>query len=139
MSWLNDAATRYGPIAIGLGIGTAAKQGLAIGDGKPFRWRDLFADILLLGFLGLFAISVSDQFQLTGNARVLMGALVAVSSDRLVRAVRKRFEQRVASEIDQLPTARLARLIGGEPPATGGDFKPLLDQIDTADRLTPKD
>jgi hypothetical protein len=138
VSWANDAASRYGPIVIGLGIGTAAKQGLAITDGKPFRWRDFFADILLLGFLGLFAITVSDQFQLAGNARVLMGALVAASSDRLVRMVRKRFEQRVTAEIETLPTARLARLIGGEPPATDGDFRPLLEQIDAVDRLRPK-
>ena len=138
MSWLNDAAARYGPIVVGLGIGTAAKQGLALSDGRPLSWRGFAADILLLGFLGLVAVSVADQFQLTGNAKVLMGAMAAVSSDRLVRAVRKKFEQRVAVEIDQLPTARLARLIGGEPPQTGEDFKPLLDKIDAADTLRPK-
>ncbi len=68
-----------------------------------------------------------------------MGAMAAVSSDRLVRAVRKRFDQRVASEIDQLPTARLARLIGGEPPKTGDDFVPLLDEDRRRPiRLTPE-
>ncbi|WP_298690189.1 hypothetical protein [uncultured Sphingomonas sp.] len=139
MSWWNDAAARYGPILIGLGIGTAAKQGLALNDGKAFTWRAFIADILLLGFLGVVAVSVADQFHLTGNAKVLMGAMTAVSSDRLVRAVRKKFEQRVASEIDQLPTARLARLIGGEPPQTGEDFTPLLEKIDAADRLLPKE
>jgi hypothetical protein len=129
----HDAWARYGPTAIGLSIGTAAKYGLSINDGKPVTWRVIAADVLLLGLLGLIAVIVSGWLGLTGNAKVLAGAMTAVSSDRLVRLVRRKFEQRVATEIDQLPTAGLARLIGGEPPTDDGEFKPLLEKLDAQD------
>lgn len=138
MSWASDVVSRYGPVATGLAIGTAAKHGLAIQDGKAFTWRSLLVDLLLLGFLGLVAVTVSEYFTLTGNAKVLAGAMAAVSSDRIVRLIRQRFEQRVAAQVDRLPTAALARLIGGELPATTPELRDLLDRIDEADRAPPE-
>lgn len=133
MSGLSDAVSRYGATIVGLVVGTAAKNGLALNEGKPITCKSLLADALLLGLLGLIAVSVSEYFGLTGNAKVLSGAMAAVSSDRLILMVRRRFEQRLTAELDQLPASRLARLIGGDPPRNTPEIHDLLKRIDEAD------
>ena len=102
MNAAQEAAARYGAVAIGLAIGTAARYGLALGDGKRLTWRGILADLLLLGILGLLAVIASDWAGLTGNAKVLAGALAAVSSDRLVRLVRDRFEKAATDRLDTM-------------------------------------
>lgn len=101
---LAAVASKYGPTAIGLTIGTAAKYGLTLTEGRKLTWRGVIADMLLLGMLGLIAILIADWFNLAGNARVLAGALAAVSSDRLVRLVREGFMRRVSLGIDEALT-----------------------------------
>ncbi|GAA3254451.1 hypothetical protein GCM10020258_12210 [Sphingomonas yabuuchiae] len=69
----------------------------------------MFADLLLLGMLGLLAIAISDAaariigVSVGTDYRVLIGSLAAVSSDRLVRLARDHFLKRVDAELDQLP------------------------------------
>lgn len=89
MSQLSDATARYGAIALGLLIGTAAKYGVAINDGTPPTWRTVIADVLMLGMLALIAVVASDVFALTNqNARVFVGAVAALLSARLIKLVR---------------------------------------------------
>lgn len=90
---------RNSAIIVGLTIGTAAKYGLTLTEGRKLSWRGVIADLLLLGMLGLLAVTVADWCSLTGNARVLVGALSAVSSDRLIRLARDRFLKRVEDEL----------------------------------------
>lgn len=94
-----DWIVRNAAILAGLAIGTAAKYGLTLTEGRKLSARGAIADLLLLGMLGLLAIIIADFFHLAGNARVLVGALSAVSSDRLIRLARDRFMQKVATDI----------------------------------------
>ena len=84
------ALTKYGAIIGGLLIGTAAKYGLALNEGKRLTWKGALADLLLLGILGFVAVVFSDGLHLEGNAKVLAGAIAAVCSDRLVKLIRDR-------------------------------------------------
>lgn len=102
LSWGAALTAKYGPTVAGLIIGSAAKYGLTLTEGRPLTWRGLLADALLLGMLGLLAILIADTFNLAGNARVLTGALAAVSSDRLVRLARDRFVRRIESDTNAL-------------------------------------
>ena len=103
------AGAKYGPTIAGMAIGTAAKYGLALSEGRRLTWRGVVADLLLLGMLGLLAIAISDAaariigVSVGTDYRVLIGSLAAVSSDRLVRLARDHFLKRVDAELGQLP------------------------------------
>lgn len=122
---LETLVARYGAIVVGLAIGTAAKYGLQLSDGKRLTLRGLVIDALLLGMLSLIAIVVADQFNLQGNLRVGCGALAAVSGDRLIRLVRDRFLKDVEGQMSRLlpPNQREAVMHvpagKGEPDAIG--------------------
>ena len=146
MNGAQDAVSRYGAVAIGLLLGLLAKYGLALTDGHTPTWRGLLADLLLLGMLGLLAIIASDWLGLTGNMKVLAGAMVAVSSDRTVRAVRKRFEQWSAAQLEarmpltsvsppapavSTPPREVVReMIGGPLPAPNPEHDALIAKMD---------
>lgn len=102
LTWTAAVTGKYGPTVAGIVIGTAARYGLTLNEGRPLTWRGILGDFLLLGMLGLIAIAIADYFELAGNARVLTGALAAVSSDRLVRLVRASFLARVQAAIATL-------------------------------------
>jgi len=72
-SWI----LRNGAIIAGLGIGTAAKYGLTLTEGCKLIWTRVMIDLLLLGMLGVIAINMAVWCNLTGNPRVLVGALSA--------------------------------------------------------------
>ena len=120
VGWGPALTARYGPTIAGLIIGTAAKYGLTLTEGRKLTWRGVIADMLLLGMLGLIAIAITDWFSLTGNARVLAGALAAVSSDRLVRLARDRFLRRIDGDLAPAirSTEAMARVKAGHHPAT---------------------
>lgn len=105
LTWAGAALTKYGPTVAGLAIGTAAKYGLALNEGRPLTWRGVLADLLLLGILGLLAIAISElvaqvtRTPIGTDFRVLIGSLAAVSSDRLVRLARDRFIDRVGANL----------------------------------------
>ena len=122
VGWGSALTTRYGPTMAGLIIGTAAKYGLTLTEGRKLTWRGVIADLLLLGMLGLIAIAITEWFALTGNARVLAGALAAVSSDRLVRLARDRFLRRLDGDGELGSAIRsaeaMAHVKAGHLPAT---------------------
>lgn len=99
---------RYGAITAGLLIGVAARYGLTLSEGQRLTAKSVIADMLLLGMLGVIAIAIADWLALTGNARVLVGALAGASGERLVRLARTAFLKRISSDLD--PAAR--QLIG---------------------------
>ncbi len=105
VTWAGTAGAKYGPTIAGLAIGTAAKYGLAINEGRPLTWRGVLADLLLLGILGLIAVAISEfaahltHTPVGTDFRVLIGSLAAVSSDRLVRLARDRFVERVGAKL----------------------------------------
>lgn len=84
MTGLAEAIARYGPTCAGLAIGTAAKYGLALTEGRTFTWKSFLGDALLLGLVGLIAVTCSNLCGFTGDASKLAGVLAAVSADRLV-------------------------------------------------------
>lgn len=99
---IGDLGAKYGPVGAGLAIGTAAKYGLTLNEGKPITWRGVVTDLLLQGALGLIAIAFSDVFGLTGNAKVFVGALAALNSARLVTWARDTFFDRAKQQGDLL-------------------------------------
>lgn len=136
MSQTTDAVTRYGAVAVGLLIGTAAKYGVAINDGEPFRWRIFIADTLMLGMLGLLAVIAGDVLSLTNqNARVFVGALAALLSARLIRIVRdkalKRAERIAEDYLGTSPPTTVHNLYQ-TPPSTilPQDMQDKLDKLD---------
>ncbi|UAK25695.1 hypothetical protein [Sphingomonas nostoxanthinifaciens] len=78
MTWQANAAGRYGAIGAGLMIATAARYGLALGEGRRLSWRAMLGDALLLGLVGLFAVIISGKFDLYGDVRAFCSALAAV-------------------------------------------------------------
>jgi NhaP-type Na+/H+ or K+/H+ antiporter len=99
MSALGDAVARYGAIAVGLTVGTAARYGLAITDGKPLTWKGVLADMLLLGLVALMAVLVSDRLGLSGDTQAFAAALLSLSSDRMIKLLRQWALKRAASEL----------------------------------------
>lgn len=116
---IEELAGRYGAIVVGLAIGTAAKYGLQLSDGKRLTLGGVVIDALLLGMLGLLAITVADWFDLRGNPRVMCGALAAVSSDRLIRLVRQKFISVAEAKLDQVTRAAIATDFSQVPAGKG--------------------
>ncbi|WP_267386546.1 hypothetical protein [Sphingomonas sp. GC_Shp_3] len=133
---LSDWIARNAPIMVGLGIGTAAKYGLTLSEGRKLNVRSLVADMLLLGMLGLLAVTIADWCNLTGNARVLVGALSAVSSDRLVRLARDRFMKKVESDLGA--TIKTAPSIAARVPAGIGEPDSVAIMPGAADSKTAR-
>ena len=92
---------RYGAVVLGVAIGTAAKYGLTIAEGRSLTVRGLMADILLIGMVVLLSVYVTEKMGLDVNSRVLVGSLFAISSDRVIRLVRERFLRRVEASLQQ--------------------------------------
>ncbi|GEM_PF-6062488 len=126
-SWL----VRNGAIIVGLGIGTAAKYGLTLTEGRKLTWKGLLIDLLLLGMLGVIAITIADWCSLTGNPRVLVGALSAVSSDRLVRLARDRFMKKAETDLGM--TARATPASAMRVPSGIGEPNEVQVQPSVAD------
>lgn len=131
------AAARYGAIGAGLLIGTAAKYGLALREGNPLTWRGVVADILLLGMVGLIGLWFADWMHLDGDARVVVGSLAAVSSDRLIRLARSRFLEGAATSLEALAQAARAGDVA-EVPAGSGDPETLRVRGPTPDDPTAR-
>ncbi len=134
MSHLSEAVAKYGAVALGLLIGTAAKYGVAINDGETPTWRTVIADGLMLGMLGLIAVVAGDVFALTNqNARVFVGALAALLSARLIKIVRDKAEkraERIAEDYIGAPGVPLRQLYETPPPSDlPPDMRADLDKL----------
>ncbi|WP_293970270.1 hypothetical protein [Sphingomonas sp.] len=102
MTWLEEAGGRYGPIAVGLAAGTAAKYARALNDGRPISRRQVIADLLRLGILGIVAATISGKLGLSGNWQALASAYLALGSDRLIQLIADRFDRRLVAMVDAM-------------------------------------
>lgn len=94
MTWW-DWPQRWLDIALGGGIGTAAKYGLLVSEGRVITWRWVVGDLLLLGFVLLVARLIADWLKLDREAATMCGALCALCSFKMVQIIRVRFLKKV--------------------------------------------
>ena len=100
--WIEAAAAKYGAIGIGLIVGTGAKYGLTLAEGRKITYRLFIIDVLLIGMIALIASNVCERAGIAGNAAAMVSALFAISSDRVLRMVREKFLRRVDDEFRTL-------------------------------------
>jgi NhaP-type Na+/H+ or K+/H+ antiporter len=97
--WLEALAAKYGAIGAGLLVGTGAKYGLTLAEGRKVTVRLVVIDALLIGMVALVAANVCDRLHIAGNTAAMVSSLFAVSSDRVLRMIRERFLRRVDAEL----------------------------------------
>lgn len=98
--WFDTFWARYGSILVGIGIGTAAKWALVMAEGRNLTWRTLAIDMLLAPMVALLAVYGSVKFGMDPHTSAMLGALMSIASDRVVRLVRIRFLQKVDQEFE---------------------------------------
>ncbi|WP_380873586.1 hypothetical protein [Sphingomonas sp. DBB INV C78] len=96
--WLESWIAKYGAILLGVVIGTSAKYGLTLVEGRKVTTRMIVADALLIGMVVLVARTVVVRLGLSDADAAMIAALFAVSSDRVIRLIRERFLRRVDAE-----------------------------------------
>ena len=126
--WLEAAVAKYGSVAFGLAVGTGAKYGLALAEGRRLTLRLLAVDVLLIGMVALLASNVVERLGAEGRSAAMVAALFAVSSDRVLRAVRTRFMRQVDAEL-QSDLARMKGEIRDEVQAELSARSVIDDQI----------
>jgi NhaP-type Na+/H+ or K+/H+ antiporter len=99
MPWAEAAFAKYGAIGLGLIVGTGAKYGLTLAEGRKITFRLFIIDVLLIGMVALLAATACEKLHIAGNAAAMVSALFAVSSDRVLRMIRERFLRRVDVEL----------------------------------------
>jgi len=97
--WIETALAKYGAVLLGVSIGTAAKYGLSMGEGRKVTRGEVISDLLLVPFMCLLAAFVGAKLGADPMTMTTVSAFIAISSDRLIRMMRERFVQRVAEEI----------------------------------------
>jgi len=98
--WIEGLVVKYGAVLLGVSIGTAAKYGLTMGEGRKVTTGELVSDLLLVPLVCLVAAFIGIKFGADPMTMAMISAFCAVSSDRLIRLMRERFMERVATEID---------------------------------------
>lgn len=103
---------RWTAIGAGLLIGLGAKYAILIQDRSTITWRDLVVDVLLLAANALLASILIARLGITGPEAIGVAALFGASSDRVIRIIRRRFEERVniaaehiAASVTTVPTS----------------------------------
>lgn len=99
--WGEALVVKYGAIMTGWAIGTAAKYGLMLGEGRRVTLKVLLIDVLLMGMVVLLARWVIARLGLNPTDAATAAALIGLSSDRLIRMVRVWFLKRVDAELQQ--------------------------------------
>lgn len=97
--WGEALIAKYGAIVMGWAIGTAAKYGLMLGEGRKISLKTLVIDLLLMGMVVLLARWVIARLGLNPSDAATCAALIGLSSDRLIRMVRVWFLKRVDAEL----------------------------------------
>ena len=99
--WGEALVVKYGAIVTGWAIGTAAKYGLMLGEGRRVTLKVMLIDVLLMGMVVLLARWVIARLGLNPTDAATAAALIGLSSDRLIRMVRVWFLKRVDAELQQ--------------------------------------
>jgi hypothetical protein len=100
--WIEGIIVKYGAVLLGVSIGTAAKYGLSMHEGRQITTAEVISDLLLVPFLVLIAAFAGTKLGADPMMMTTLSAFVAISSDRLIRLLRQKFMQRVASEVEML-------------------------------------
>ena len=82
---------------LGLAIGTLARYAMRIQDRMAIGWREIVADVMLLGINALLTLYVIERLGATGKGAVLTAALFGIAQDRVIRVLRRRMENRAAA------------------------------------------
>ncbi|MDF1506368.1 hypothetical protein, partial [Roseisolibacter sp. H3M3-2] len=93
--WVEALLAKYGAVIIGLLFGTSAKYALAMIEGQKVTIRMLVIDVLAIGMIAIVAMSAVERAGASGSTAALLVALIAVSSDRLLRLLREIFLRRL--------------------------------------------
>lgn len=97
--WGEALIAKYGAVIAGWLIGTAAKYGLMLGEGRRITLKVLLIDVLLMGMVVLLARWVIARLGLNPSDAATCAALIGLSSDRIIRMVRIWFLKRVDAEL----------------------------------------
>ena len=89
--WVEVALAKYGAIVAGWLIGTAAKYGLTLGEGRKVTPKMVIIDLLLMGFVVLLARWIIERLGLNPGDAATIAALIGLSSERIIRLVRQWF------------------------------------------------
>lgn len=99
--WVEMALAKYGAIVAGWFIGTAAKYGLTLGEGRKITVRMVVIDVLLMGFVVLLSRWVIERLGLNPGDAATIAALIGLSSERIIRLVRQWFLKRADDYLEQ--------------------------------------
>jgi len=97
--WFDAFVSKYGAVFMGIGVGTTAKWALVLAEGRNLTWRMVTIDFLLAPMVALLTVYLSVRVGMDPQTGAMLGALFAVTSDRVVRLVRVRFLQKVDEEL----------------------------------------
>jgi len=97
--WFDAFVSKYGAVFMGIGVGTTAKWALVLAEGRNLTWRMVTIDFLLAPMVALLTVYLSVRVGMDPHTGAMLGALFAVTSDRVVRLVRVRFLQKVDDEL----------------------------------------
>lgn len=101
MSGLEALAAKYGTIMAGWLIGTAAKYGLTLSEGRKVTWKMVLIDLLLMGLVVLLSRWVIERLGLNAGDAATIAALIGLSSERIIRLVRQWFLKRADAYLEQ--------------------------------------
>ena len=93
------AGDQLAQTGLGLLIGTAARYAMRIQDRLHIGWREIAADVLLLGLNGFITYTVVERLGATGKGAILTAAMFGIAQDRVIRAFLRRSE-RYADQLD---------------------------------------
>jgi hypothetical protein len=99
--WGEALIAKYGAIVVGWLIGTAAKYGLNLGEGRKVTPKMVIIDLLLMGFVVLLARWIIERMGLNPGDAATIAALIGLSSERLIRLVRHWFLKRADDYLEQ--------------------------------------
>jgi hypothetical protein len=118
---------KWGWVAIGLSCGFAAKYALRIKRGLKVKPWQVFADVLLVPFVGLIAYALTTRLGAEGEIRALLSGFCMVGADRLVSILTDWFLLKV-----QAATLRDVR---DEVIEASGDLRQTVAKVDAARSL----
>jgi hypothetical protein len=116
-SGIEGLIAKYGPLVGGWMIGTGAKYGLVISEGRKVTGRMIVADLLLMGLVVLLSRWLVEWLNLNPAGAATIAAMIGIQSEPLIRMVRIKFLKRVEQELDEHVTGRVRQVAGIEQSA----------------------
>lgn len=101
VSGIEALVAKYGTIIAGWVIGTAAKYGLTLSEGRKVTWKMVLIDLLLMGLVVLLSRWVIERLGLNAGDAATIAALIGLSSERIIRLVRQWFLKRADQYLEE--------------------------------------